>query len=362
MAVESFLINPLRLGKGKRRARRKGGLPGRLLSRMMRTYGPRKGMSEAWRSFRRGVRKNEPGLGFLNPKRGRVRKALKYGGKTYTPDQRHRAWYLAHTGKGDPTGPWTRETEKVKELARAFGRGLPYGLERPSKRNPFGEEVMIVGANPRRRRLKRRIRLDNNPRKKRVRRSRVRARRVGLIGRLRRRFKLNENPRRYRRRRVSRGRALMLRDNPRRYRVRRFRSNPRGRARAAGVPALSIARPMSILMPVAVGTAAYLATEKVPAMVGMTTTLPRLGVKAAVGVGGGMLIGKFLGKQNGAVWLIGSGINLLNDILNTYVFKTTLAGFGAFPYSRFAEAGGGGVGAYPGEVSEGYPTSESYPM
>ena len=308
MAMESFLINPnpLRLGKGRRRIRRKrkGGLPGRLLSRMMRTYGPRKGMSEAWRSFRRGVRKNEPEY---NPRSGVRRRRL--------------------------------------------------------GRNPFGEEVMIVGANPRRRRLKRRVRLDNNPRKKRVRRSRVRARRVGLIGRLRRRFKLNENPRRYRRRRVSRGRALMLRDNPRRHRIRRYRSNPRrGRARAIGVPALSIARPMSILMPVAVGTAAYLATEKVPAMVGMTTTLPRLGVKAAVGVGGGMLIGKFLGKQNGAVWLIGSGINLLNDILNTYVFKTTLAGFGAFPYSRFAEAGGGGVGAYPGEVSEGYPTSESYPM
>jgi len=302
MAMESFLINPLRLGKGRRRIRRKrkGGLPSRLLSRMMKTYGPRKGMSEAWRSFRRGVRKNEPEY---NPRSG---------------------------------------------VRRRLGR------------NPFGEEVMIVGANPKRRRH-RRIRLDN-PRKKRVRRSRTRARRVGLIGRLRRRFKLNENPRRYRRRRVSRGRALMLRDNPRRHRIRRYRSNPRrGRARAAGVPALSIARPMSILMPVAVGTAAYLATEKVPAMVGMTTTLPRLGVKAAVGVGGGMLIGKFLGKQNGAVWLIGSGINLLNDILNTYVFKTTLAGFGAFPYSRFAEAGGEGVGAYPGEASA-YPSDASYPM
>ena len=321
MAMESFLINPLRLGKGRRRIQRKrrGGLPSRLLSRMMKTYGPRKGMSEAWRSFRRGVRKNEP---------------------EYNP------WF------GAPAGH-RKAARKGWKIRHRLGR------------NPFGEEVMIVGANPRRRRRRvRRIRLDNNPRKKRVRRVRARARRVGLIGRLRRRFKLNENPRRVRRHRVSRRRALMLRDNPRRYRVRRYRSNPRrGRARAAALPALSIARPMSILMPVAVGTAAYLATEKVPAMVGMTTTLPRLGVKAAVGVGGGMLIGKFLGKQNGAVWLIGSGINLLNDILNTYVFKTGgVAGFGAFPYSRFAEAGEEGVGAYPGDFSQEFPTGASYPL
>ena len=123
---------------------------------------------------------------------------------------------------------------------------------------------------------------------------------------------------------------------------------------AAALPALSFTKPMQLLVPLAVGTAGYMAADRIPVMAKISGTFPRLGVKAAVGIGGGMLIGKFLGRQNAAVWTIGVGINLLSDILNTFVFKTqsATAGYGAFPYQEY--------GAYPDEFS-GYPTGESYP-
>jgi hypothetical protein len=114
---------------------------------------------------------------------------------------------------------------------------------------------------------------------------------------------------------------------------------------------------MSLIMPAVVGTAAYIATEKIPAMVNVTTTLPRLGVKAAVGFGGGMLISKFLGRSNGAVWAIGASINILSDILRTYVFTSgTLVGLGAFPFHRGVRYSGyEGLAAYPQDVEGGYP-------
>ncbi len=148
-------------------------------------------------------------------------------------------------------------------------------------------------------------------------------------------------------------------NDPARRRRSRRGSRRRGRgAVAASLPALSFTKPMQLLVPLAVGTAGYMAADRVPVMVGMTGTLPRLGVKAAVGIGGGMLISKFLGRQNAAVWTIGVGINLLSDLLKTYVFKTQLAtaGYGAFPYQEY--------GAYPDEFRgdlSGYPTGENYP-
>lgn len=327
MAKELFLINPYRLSRKRRvrggTKRRRGSLPGRLLSRMMRTYGPGRGMREAWSAYRRGVRRNDPDLSFSNPR--------------------------------------SRGRRKRRRL------------------NPFGEEVMIVGANPRRKSRKVRARR----RRARPRRSRFSLRgllgRIGL-GRRRRRRSLAANPRRrrYRRRRAMyydnprrrrrsyRRRRAMYFDNPRRRRYRRrFRDNPRrkrrgGRAVSAALPAFSFRRPLSLLMPAAIGTAAYLATEKVPGMVNVTANLPRIGVKAAVGFGGGILIGKFLGRTNGAVWVIGSVINTFTDVLRTYIFKTPgLLGYGAFPYQE-QQVNYAGLGGYDG--LEAYPTEAGYPM
>jgi hypothetical protein len=99
-------------------------------------------------------------------------------------------------------------------------------------------------------------------------------------------------------------------------------------------------------MPAAVGVGAFMACEMAPTKLGMVTDFPRLGVKAAVGVGGSMVIGRFLGRANGTVWLLVSAVNIFQDILKTFVFKTALAGLGAYPY-----------GAYPGS----YNLEEEFP-
>ena len=147
------------------------------------------------------------------------------------------------------------------------------------------------------------------------------------------------NPRTWYRSRFSRSRASGIHINRRH----RRRHNPRRSFGGASLPAVSFRRPMSILMPAAVGVGAYMACEMVPSKLGMTDNLSRLGVKAAVGVGGSIAVGKFLGRANGTVWLIVSAVDILQDILKTYVFTSlgiSLSGLSAFP-------GGQSYGAYP---------------
>lgn len=300
MATEPFLINPYKI-RDRRRVRyddNPRGLPPRLLSRMMRKYGPPRGMREAWAAYRKGVTRNEPEL-FDN---------TKFGGSLGRRGTALKGW----------------------RARRIIGR------------NPLGEEVMIVGSNPRRKRRSRR------------RRARARRRIPGFLARL---FGRGIT-RRARRRRRARGLGSYVgKARSRRRRAARFRDNPARRSkaialRAPGLP--DVSRPASLLMPAIVGTAAYIATDKVPSMVNVTSTLPRLGVKAAVGFGGGILISRFLGRNQGAVWAIGSSINILSDILRTYVFKTSpVAGLAAFPRRGVSYSG---LGAYTSEYElSGYP-------
>ncbi len=298
MAGEYFLINPVRhRGRKKRTTRKKrsGGLPSALLRRMMKTYGPRRGMQEAWRAKRKGIRKN--------------------------------IW----AGHGTAH-------------RRASSYAKTSGAHFPRWKNPFGEEVMIVGANPRRRKrrhVRRRVLLNRAravPRRRRVRRHRRKS--YALMA---------YNPPRRRRHRRNYPVAR------RRY-GRRYRRNPV----ASSLPIMSLSRPMSLLMPLAVGTGGYLAANYVPNKLGMTSTFPRLGVKAGVGFGGGMLISKFLGKQSGTIFMIGAGINLFQDILNTFIFKTTVSGLGAYPYYYNAPEVSGMEGGYEGVDAYAYEQASPY--
>jgi hypothetical protein len=89
---------------------------------------------------------------------------------------------------------------------------------------------------------------------------------------------------------------------------------------------------MSLLMPALAGTGGFFAADYIPAAIGMSASpLTRIGIKAGVAFGGGMLITKFMGSKSGTAFALGAGINLINDALKTYVFKTGVtAGFGAF--------------------------------
>ena len=224
----------------------------------------------------------------------------------------------------------TRRRSSRRRRTRAGGRRRRFSIRSLLGRIGLGRKRRV-------RRHRRRRAVSSAPRRRRHRR------RAAAVA---------TNPRR---RHYRRRRAMYFDYNPRRrhYR-RRYRHNPRRSRKSAGAlaiaPGLSLSRPMSLIMPAVIGTVAYVATSKIPAMVGVVTPLPRFGVKAAVGFGGGMLISRFLGKANGAVWVIGASINLLTDILNTYLFTTSpLTGFSAFPYQGRGYAPISGMDAYPQE-------------
>ncbi len=268
MSMESFLINPARKRRRKtssgRKRKRSGGLPGALLSRMIRTYGAKRGMKEAWKAHRTGVR---------NP-----RKKL--------PSAYHlkRAKHRPVVYSGVRRGSYVRS---------------PYS--RSPQINPFGEEVMIVGANPKRKRR------------------RTRRRAINPVRRHRRRS--------YTMRSKSRLPAIRRRHNPVRHYRRRYRNPAR-----SGAVAISFRRPMGLLMPALAGTGGFFAADYIPAAIGMSASpMTRIGVKAGVAFGGSMVVSKFMGAKNGYAFAIGAGINMLNDVMRTYIFKTGVtAGFGAF--------------------------------
>lgn len=286
MSMEAFLINPARRSKrkasrtGKRKKKRSGGLPKGLLSRMIRTYGIKRGMKEAWKSVKSGSIKSST----------RKRKKNPWEQVTY-PRHTSKLWRTKRTGR------WGKKT---------------------GHKNPFGEEVLIVGANPRRR--KRRV-----SRRRHVRRNDPGPRRYHMSTRRRRRARRNDPGRK------------------RSYR-RHYRRNLPARS---GAFSLSASKPMSLIMPIAVGTGGYFVSDYIPAAIGMSASpMTRIGVKMGIAFGGSMVLSKFLGAKNGVAFAMGAGINAVNDILRTYVFKTvTAAGIGAFaPAMR--PAGLGAVSPY----------------
>ena len=116
-------------------------------------------------------------------------------------------------------------------------------------------------------------------------------------------------------------------------------------------------RPMTLVMPLIVGLAAKMATERLPGMLNMQTKMTQYAVQAGVAVAGGIFLKKPLGSTNAAIWVIMSGVTILTDVLNTYVFQTmapaitTTAGFGATPiYQAPGAVELGGTGAYPEEL------------
>lgn len=323
MALEPFLINPVRRRRRRAsvRTRRKSGLPSALLRRMMKTYGRKRGMKEAWAEYRRGVRKN--------------------------------AWPGATLGHRRASGVgWSRRIHRKRGMAKPFGAHYPRW--RNPIENPLGEEVIVVSNPRRRRRVSRRRRyraymFDNDPGRRTYRRRR------------RRRVRLFDNPRR--RRRSYRRRRTYMFDNPRRRRRsyrRRYRRNP------AIAPALSLRRPMTLVMPVLTGVVAKLATERVPTMLNVTAPLTRAAVQLGVAFGGGMILRRMIGSVNAGVWTIVSAVTIASELVNRYVFKTALSymsaeeiPYGGFPVARY----GSGMSAYPEQMSDdmgAFPTA-SYP-
>ena len=175
-----------------------------------------------------------------------------------------------------------------KGVARTGPRRHKFGIKRnfrvnPFRRNPFGEELMVIGSNPHRRR--------------------------------RRKRKYSTNPKR------KRG----------------YKAMARGRRRFSRNPLSSVAH----LMPmIAAGTAGALATKMVPRVIGITGTWAVYGTQAVVIVGGGYLADKFMGKSISDGWIIGGATMILSQLVGG-VLGGVFAGLGleydAFPMGAFPD-------------------------
>lgn len=130
-----------------------------------------------------------------------------------------------------------------------------------------------------------------------------------------------------------------------------MRRNP-----AVALSGINPMKPMTLVMPLIVGLAAKMATERAPVMLNMTTPLTKYGVQAAVAIGGGILLRKPLGATNATIWTVVSGVVILTDILNQYVFKTALSyvgDAGAIGYNYPDQVDYSGTGAFVNEDSMG---------
>jgi len=233
---------------------------------------------------------------------------------------------------------WNKRRRKVKGYAKVVTNSPARlsGIRRvsllPAKRkyrrvNPFGEEVLIMGMNPRRRRKRvvhhkrRRHNIAANP-KRRVRR------------RHRRHYAANpvRRHKRYARRR----------HNPIRRHYRRHRRNP---------AEISISKPSTLLTPMIIGLGAIYANQKVPDLLNMNTGIAKYGVMLATALGGAYAIDKAMKSREMAnVWAVASLAMIGWEALNEYVLGTPLSGFGILPYG-YGHTSALGYGGVPDELA-----------
>ncbi len=136
------------------------------------------------------------------------------------------------------------------------------------------------------------------------------------------------------------------------HRRRHYRRNP---SRSVG---FAITRPATYLPYVGTAAVAALATGFAPRLWGPNVTATwAYGTQAAVAVVGGTVVGMFVGRAHGLVWLVvGLGI-IVADMTARYLLPMT--GLAAYPYqSHAALAGIGQQPYYPPTLSElgYYPT------
>lgn len=263
-------------------------------------------------------------------------------------------------------------------------------------KNPLAETLMVVGANPVRRRSKEMLtnswygeskRHSSAAKKgwrKRRRSSRAvsaaprrRKRRVTAAPRRRRRAVAVAAPRRRRtaatpvarRRRTARTRrASAIRGtSPRRYR--RYATNPRRRRSYRRNP-IALGGMVSTLkssLPLAItGGASIIATNMAPSFASKyigTSDMAKYGVQVATALGGGIAVRKFVGSQHATIWTVAGLAVIVANLAQKYLLGKTLAGLGmeyqvppsvygmnAFPY-EVNDMSGYGIGAFPNEAS-----------
>ena len=194
-----------------------------------------------------------------------------------------------------------------RKSAKKSTRRNPKRKRSSARKNPYGQEVIVVGANPRRRRKKATRKRKTSRRRKR-----------------------NPVARAPRRRAVKRTRRNPVRRTAKR---RSYRRNPVRKRRARrnmpmAVGTMNVKKPMTLLMPLGTGIAALVITKMVPNTLNLTGNM-RIAAQVAVAIGGGYILQKPIGKQNAMIFTIVSLVNTASEILSQRV-GGVFAGLGAF--------------------------------
>lgn len=270
----------------------------------------------------------------INPPRRRARKAIRR--------KRLSNFWAGHSSEHGSASKLGWGRRKKSRPGYAKPKGATFARSVKSKKNPFGEEVILVGLNPRRKRRRAKVGHRRMHRRKRA---------AVMANPRRRRWSIYKAASRKRRRK----------SNPIRARRRRHRSNP--------VSSMSIKRPLSLLMPIAVGIGAKMAVEKVPGMIfaaANMTDIKRLMVQTAIAILP-QFGKKFVGERNANIWTLVAGVTIGASLLNKYVLKTTTALAGSDDEIIYLEDGGmgayaapGSLGAFPNDVVREYEEDLSY--
>lgn len=342
MAREPFLINP-----APRKKRKTTSLPSGLLKAMIKKHGPKKAMAAAWASVRGGkTLHHNKWKGHTAEHRTAAKKgwsARKAGRSGYAaptlgdemryyanPRSIHRNKWVGHKAEHRTAAKKGWKRREAKETGYAIPRGweyMYYANPKRHKKNPFlGEEVLVVGMNPKRKRRKARktrrsaalSRYMHNPRRRSVRR---RARRHNPV-----------------RRRRSTAVTRYRRNPVRRYR-RRVRRNPVSAMAVGG--GINIMKPQTLIVPIAAALGGRVAVKKIPAMLGLTGWA-KTGAQVATAVGGGMLLKRVVGQQNAMIFTVVGLATVAEEMLAQYA-GISLAGFGDFSAFPLEDSG---MGAY----------------
>ena len=293
MVREPFLINPPR--RIKRTRSNRAGLPKRLMSTYIKRYGRSEGLKRAWKVYKKGRKTGNPQtrtnseeviIVGANPRK-KTKKGIKHRPVLYEVSKK--AW---------SRGPKSRS--KIKGITI----------------NPFSEEVIVVGANPRKNsknRVVRKNRAVSNP----------------WQGQSRKHSAAAKKGWRKRRRKNPVMTLSNAKNKKRRYS--RRRENP-----ALRLPLIGDVG--ALLVPTLIGAGSIVVTKKVPDLLNLTGTLQRVGSQVGSALIGNIIIRKTTRSVALArIWTIAALATLVADYAITKFLPLSGVSIGAFPGFSYAE-------------------------
>jgi hypothetical protein len=181
----------------------------------------------------------------------------------------------------------TKAKTRAKAKVKATTAKAKVKATARSRRNPLGEEILILGGNPMKAKTKKVAARKSNP--------------------------PQTNPRNKKRKSYRRKRSY--RRNPENAMVlssrkKRYRRNP------GMISMPDITKPQTLIMPLILGISAKIATDKVPSMLNLSGA-PAIAAQLGVAASCGILLKKVVGPFGAAIWVVVAGTTVIVPLLQS---------------------------------------------